>query len=106
MQDIRKRETAAGYGRAARRPPNSLRLAPQDGDWRALVPATDLTTHADGVQGRDCNHVGRDPSDVTSAGLLVNLRRERRQLFGEPTAFASACSRPTKPFDAPDFVAG
>jgi hypothetical protein len=38
--------------------------------------------------------VGRDPTDVTSAGLFVTLRREKRPLCGKTTALASACYRP------------
>ena len=67
----------------------------QDYDWRALVLATGLATHAGGIQGRGCNQVGRDPTDVTTAGLLVKLRRERRQLCGKPTPLASARYRPS-----------
>jgi len=71
-----------------------LRLAPQDCDGRAPFLAPDLDKHAGGTEGRGCNHVGRDPSGVTSAGLLVKLGGERRQPCGKPISLASACCRP------------
>jgi len=37
---------------------------------------TYLATHAGGIEGRGCNQVGRGPTDVTTAGLLVKLRRK------------------------------
>jgi hypothetical protein len=86
-------EDRARFGVASRRAPASLRLAPQDGDWRAPVLATGLATHAGAIEGRSCNHVGRASTDATSAGLLAKLRRERRQLCGKPTALAWVCCR-------------
>lgn len=46
-----------------------------------------------------------DPTDVTSAGLLATLPRERRQLCGKPMALASVGQRRGADIHCPDLAA-
>ena len=63
-------------GRSSNLPPDAPLRRDVRSAHRLLTRAENdgLATHAGGVEGRGCKHVGRGPSDVTSTDLLRVLR--------------------------------